>query len=348
MSFNRFYGWDIGGAHLKVATLTADGRVAKLRQYATPLWQGLGTLESRLAVLAQDTRHEIDLHAVTMTGELVDAFPDRASGVERLLQVFAARHAAERTLVYTLDAGLQPPDAARGRPLQIASMNWHATATVAAAAAKQGILLDIGSTTTDIVPFRDGRVCAQGVTDRERLQCDELVYTGVARTPVMAAAQRVLFAGRWQNLAAELFATFADVHRLTGELPDDADLYPPADGGARTRAGSLTRLARMAGADDTPELEADVNALAHYLARLQQEQITTAAQRVCRAAGSAGGTVIGAGSGLFLARRCAAQAGMDFRSYGELFAVPADLRHQADVCASALAVAQLARDRAGR
>ena len=65
----------------------------------------------------------------------------------------------------------------------------------------------------------------------------ELLYTGVVRTPVMAVAQTAPFSGRMQRIAAERFATMADVWRLTGDLPGDADPYPTAD----QRGKSATR-----------------------------------------------------------------------------------------------------------
>ena len=75
------------------------------------------------------------------------------------------------------------------------------------------------------------------LTDGERLTQGELVYTGVVRTPVMAIAHTAPFMGRMQRIAAERFATMADVWRLTGDLPDDADPYPAADQRGKSFAG---------------------------------------------------------------------------------------------------------------
>ena len=92
-------------------------------------------------------------------------------------------------------------------------------------------------------------MAARGYTDGERLAESELVYTGVVRTPVMAVARTAPFKGRMQRIAAERFATMADVWRLIGELPDDADPYPTPDLAGKSVEASAARLARMLGRD---------------------------------------------------------------------------------------------------
>ena len=44
-------GYDVGGAHLKVA-LAEDGRTVAVRQIACPLWQGLDQLDAAFAEAA--------------------------------------------------------------------------------------------------------------------------------------------------------------------------------------------------------------------------------------------------------------------------------------------------------
>src|SRR5262249_7310307 len=143
-----------------------------------------------------------------------------------------------------------------------------------------GVLIDIGSTTTDIVPISSGKVTALGYADEERLVLEELVYAGVTRTPVMAMADSVPFAGARQRLMADYFATSADVYRLTGELPEDADQHASADGRGKTRAESAARLARMVGRDVQGAAMADWRRLARYLAERQRQLLLDAIARV--------------------------------------------------------------------
>ena len=81
-------GYDVGGAHLKVA-LSEAGRVVAVEQVACPLWQGLDRLDAALAQVAPLVARA-GRHAATMTGELCELFPDRRSGVAAILDRLAA------------------------------------------------------------------------------------------------------------------------------------------------------------------------------------------------------------------------------------------------------------------
>ena len=76
-------GYDVGGAHLKVA-LAEDGRTVAVRQVPCPLWQGIDRLAAAFAAAA-DLTSRAGAHAATMTGELCEIFPDRATGVRVII-----------------------------------------------------------------------------------------------------------------------------------------------------------------------------------------------------------------------------------------------------------------------
>ena len=108
--------------------------------------------------------------------------------------------------------------------------------------------MDVGTTTTDLIPIRAGAVAARGATDAERLTESELLYTGVVRTPVMAVAQTAPFSGRMQGIAAERFATMADVWRLTGDLPGRRRPLPHRRPARKERTGKRGAARPHAGA----------------------------------------------------------------------------------------------------
>ena len=192
---------------------------------------------------------------------------------------------------------IAPPDAPR-HVEDVASANWFASAALAARVRRTALLVDMGSTTTDLVPVVDGAIAARGYTDAERLAAGELVYTGLVRSFVMAVAERAPFAGRWSPLINENFANMADVHRILGRLPDDADQMATADGRAKTVAASRARLARMVGCDAGDAGEADWHALAQWFAERQLGAIVDAAMLVLSRAGlPPDAPVIGAGIG---------------------------------------------------
>ncbi len=346
MTATTCIGWDIGGAHLKMARLAADGSILAATQYATPLWQGLECLHQEFERISRAGSMQNARHGLTMTGELVDLFPHRRAGVDALLHAFV-RHFPERdTSVFAGREGFLPVAGARTAATSVASANWLATALCAATRIEHGILVDVGSTTTDIIPIAAHQPCNQGWNDQERLVCDELVYTGMVRTPVMALVQRVPFDGRWQNVAAEYFATAADIYRVTGELDDGADLQETADRRGKTVAESIARLARMLGAEaGIDDLHDDrwlqlATHIAEQQLLLVERAFAAVRERMDRGTSI---PVIGAGAGAFLAQKLARRQGCAYLAFADLFANGVVSSRDIATCAPAVAVAELVR-----
>jgi probable H4MPT-linked C1 transfer pathway protein len=220
----------------------------------------------------------------------------------------------------------------------------------------QGVLIDIGSTTTDLIAFRDGRVATASRSDRDRLASGELAYQGVVRTPLCALTPHIVLQDQRLNVMNECFATTADVYRLTGELDAAHDAQPSADNAPKTLAATRRRLARMVGCDlgDANEAEwlafarqwraAQLDLLADSLARVMQEH---------RQAADPPWTVVSAGCGDFLVPELLQQvlgnaaASTRQRRYGDDVARVAmspqarPLRLWTQVCAPSVAVASL-------
>ena len=231
----RVFGWDLGGANVKLARVDG-GRVVNVAQIPCPIIPERSKFDAAVDV-ALPLISSPALHALTMTGELSDVFNDRAEGVSYLVELMQRVTAGQTLRVYAGSFGFLDPDDAKNRTLEVASANWHATAALIARHHQDALLVDVGTTTTDLIPIKDGAVAARGATDAERLTESELLYTGVVRTPVMAVAHSAPFKGRVQRIAAERFATMADVWRLTGDLPDDADPYPARRSAGKERTG---------------------------------------------------------------------------------------------------------------
>lgn len=341
-------GWDIGGAHVK-ACLLEDGALRDVAQWPCPLWQGMQHLD---AALDQARSRWSDawgaglLHAATMTGELADVFPDRGDGVARITDRLAQSLGPSLRL-FDAAGGWRAPGEVAGRWRGIASANWCATAQVLAPRVGDAVLVDIGSTTTDLVALRDGRVAAQADSDTERLATGELVYQGVVRTPLCALGPRVRWRGRTVNVMNEFFATTADVHRLTGELDPAHDQAATADGRGKDAGATRQRLARMLGCDAGDASESEWLALARWWKDAQLREIRWHLDRVCASAGLPGDApVVAAGCGTFLAAQLAQDAGRLFLRYADVAlqspVADAGLAAWADVCAPAVSVALLA------
>ncbi len=272
-------GWDIGGAHLKIAVLNQTGQLIGVEQYPCALWRGIDQLTPLITQILNKWT-PVAQHAVTMSGEMVDLFTDRISGVKTLLHTFA-KHVGEIPVqVFCAKHGFISLKELEGYEADIASANWLASATWAAQHFEYGIFLDIGSTTTDVLYFEGGRPAPTSIGDADRLISEELVYTGVTRTPLMALAQRITWRGETRGVMAELFATTADVYRILGTLPDDADQHDAVDGGEKTRSASISRMARMIGLDGHEYEDAAWLELAGIWQSIQQAHIQAALHRV--------------------------------------------------------------------
>ncbi|HZD91438.1 MAG TPA: hydantoinase/oxoprolinase family protein [Pseudolabrys sp.] len=333
-------GWDIGGAHLKVAR-AEEGRIVAAAQVPSPLRLGLPRLAEAFAE-AKASIGDADHHAITMTGELADTFATHAEGVASLTA--AARAALGPALrVYAGRAGFIAPEDIADHVVDIASANWHASASLAARAVGSALFLDMGSTTTDIVPLVAGRVAAHGYTDAERLASGELVYTGLVRSFLMAGAPRAPFAGRWTDLIRENFANMADVHRVLGRFPDGADQMPTADGRPKTIAASRARLARMVGRDVDEAGDAAWTALAQWFAEAQMRFVIDGAALVLsRGQLAADAPVIVAGAGADVLREVARRLGRNVVGFESLVDAAPDAVPAVSLGAPAAAVAVLA------
>lgn len=340
-------GWDVGGAHLK-ACLMQRGQVVDVAQWACPLWQGMEHLEHALQA-ARQRWPALDeaRHAVTMTGEMVDLFADREDGVRRIAQQLSlSLRPMDATALqfFAGDAGWPRLDEVARHWEHVASANWLATARHAALSFEQGVLIDIGSTTTDLIVFKGGRVASRSRTDADRLATGELVYHGVVRTPLCALAHRIDWRGGLLNVMNEFFATTADVYRLTGELDAAHDLYPSADGAPKDPLSTRRRLARMIGLDERDGSPEDWLAFARAWRTCQAAELGGQLRRVLAAHPlSRDAIVVRAGCGGFLVEEVIAHAGarptLPIRSYGA--DVARAVADWAEVCAPCVAVAAL-------
>lgn len=334
-------GWDIGGAHLKAARVE-DGRIVDTVQVASPLRLGLDRLAQSFAA-AKARMGAADRHAVTMTGELADIFASRAEGVLSLTQAARRELGPDPVTIYAGRVGFVAPEQADRHIADIASANWFASASVAGKKLGVALFMDMGSTTTDIVPLVNGAVAGRGYTDAERLATGELVYTGLVRSFLMATAERAPFAGSWSGLIRENFASMADVYRVLGTLPDGADQMTTADGRAKTVAASQARLARMVGRDAGDADAAAWTALAQWFAEAQIRAVTDGAMLVLsQGTFPAEAPIVAAGAGAAVLREVARRLGRDCIDFDSMLEVVPSARTAACTCAPAVAVALLA------
>jgi probable H4MPT-linked C1 transfer pathway protein len=322
-------GLDIGGANLKAAHTTGSARKVPFE-----LWKHPGKLTAALRNLLKGWP-SYDCIAVTMTAELCDCFENRSIGVGAILGALASAARGSSIWIWQTHGQFVNISAAADDPLKAASANWLALAAFAGrfASHSPALLIDIGSTTTDIVPLLGGSPVPHGLMDAERLKSRELVYTGVRRTPVCALAGR--------ETASELFATTLDAYLILGEIEEDESDYFTADGRAVTKPAAHARLARMLGADrDTCKAE-ETLALAEKVKSRQILVLRGAVRSVCSRLPAPPRTIILAGSGEFLAEQVVA---VQTRSGVETISLTEKLNPAVSQAACAYAVAILASE----
>lgn len=273
-------GWDIGGVNTKVAHV-GDGRVLSVLGRPYEIQRDPRALVPLLReMLAEVGAADALPHAVTMTAELSQIFRTKREGVRFVLHAVETAFPSASIHVYTVDGRFLTTADAREQPLSVAAANWAATARAVAVHHPDALLVDIGTTTTDLVPIVGGEVVAAGHTDPERLMSAELVYSGALRTPAEAIASYVPLGEALAGVSAEGFALSGDIHVWRGDL-DPADYTcPTPDGRPPTREFAGERLARVVCADREMLSEAAITRLADALARAQARSIQAAIQRV--------------------------------------------------------------------
>lgn len=301
-------GLDIGGANIKAAD--ALGRTLT-RPFA--IWKTPEQLGAQIALICQELPDVTQL-AVTMTAELADCYATKAEGVTSILDQIESVPQVDLSRVWTTSGEFVDPAEARQHPMLVAAANWHALATwvgqtlVAKSTTRPednscSLLIDIGTTTTDIIPLVGGVPSTIGRTDLTRLQSGELSYSGVKRTPLCAIAHSVPWHDGYCSVAAELFATTLDLYLLLGDIPDDETDRETANGQPATQAAAHDRIARMLCGDRNEVSREEALQVARFLADVQRQRLAGSLDRVLARLPGPCESVVVSGSGAFLARR---------------------------------------------
>ncbi|MEX2168695.1 MAG: hydantoinase/oxoprolinase family protein [Pirellulales bacterium] len=299
-------GLDVGGANLKIASFQGYARSVPF-----PLWQQPQELTTAIRELISSAPHA-DGVAVTMTGELADCFETKSHGVLHILEAVERAAAPNEILIYRVDGQFVSVDKACSEPLLAAASNWHALARCACRWIERfpAVLIDVGSTTTDIIPLLADGPNTSSVSDTQRLLSGELVYTGMNRTSVAAITPDLPFRGRQCSVAAEVFATATDVAVLLEISPEQPLNCDTADGRPLTKGNSRNRMARLLCADRTEFTYDDALQAARYVWGQQTSQIGRALKQVIDSTSIMLESVLVCGSGELLAEAAVKSAGI--------------------------------------
>lgn len=262
--------FDIGGVNTKRLAADFDAGEVKSEIHYFPFWQKKEEFPAFLRGLKEDS----DRVGITLTAELSDVFASREEGVQYLVRV--CEDVFDSPMYLSLDRTLLKASDIKS-PLDLAAANWIASIYYLEKEFSEGILVDCGSTTTDIIPFCSGEKYKR--TDLERLKSGQLVYTGILRTPVNAIVDAVPLDGEMVYISSEYFAITADIYNVLGMLDTDSYSCETPDGKGKGRPESMQRISRLLCADFEEIGEKALVGICEYVREKQVERIAAALKR---------------------------------------------------------------------
>jgi len=313
----KIIGWDIGAANIKAAFVAFEKEIEVRSVVASQpyeIWREkhrlTEVLESVSSAVCADGLPQA--MAVTMTAELSDIFATKREGVLYVLESVEVSFPGCSNFALSLSGEFLSLGEAKYRPLDFAATNWLASARWFALKYPDCLIVDVGSTTTDVIPILDGQVAASGRSDTARLQSGELVFTGVLRTNAAAIVQSVPLNGKFCPVASEYFVNSGDVHLILGNLTAEDYGCSTPDGRPASMAAARGRLARLVCADADMLSLAEIEEMALYIHKRQIRQIMLGMERVIsRLPRLKNHPVIVLGAGAFMAEEASKKLGME-------------------------------------
>ena len=276
-------GFDIGGANTDLAVIDFEEDEIKNIEVDfayLPMWSNNDDLSKVLVELIENICPvgEIDAVGISMTAELVDAYDTKKEGV--LDVVAKCEQTFDCPIAYVGIDGMMSKEEIEKTPLKAAAANWIATAQIATLISDNCIFIDTGSTTTDIIPIKDGRECAIGKSDFDRSATGELVYTGTLRTNLASFLDNVELNGKKYRVASELFAQTADVYTVLDLIGEDDYICDTFDGESKSKIDCAKRIARVVCADLEMLSMDEIVEMCKFIHQKQIEQIADGLKQV--------------------------------------------------------------------
>jgi hypothetical protein len=316
----KIAGFDIGGANTDLAVIDfEEGEIKNIEvDFAyLPMWSNNDDLSRVLVELIENICpiSQIDAVGISMTAELVDAYDTKKDGVMDV--VGKCEDTFSCPIAYVGIDGMMSREEIESNPLKAAAANWIATAQIATLISDNCILIDTGSTTTDIIPVKDGRECAIGKSDFDRSATGELVYTGTLRTNLASFLDKVELNGKEYRVASELFAQTADVYTVLDLIKPEDYVCDTFDGEGKSKMDCAKRIARVVCADLEMLSMDDIVGMCRFIHQKQVEQIADGLKQVYETHGLDLIVTTGLGKDI-LDRKAAELLGLEVMSMGDI------------------------------
>ena len=316
----KIAGFDIGGANTDLAVIDFEGEEIKNIEVDfayLPMWSNNDDLSRVLIELIEKICpvSQIDAVGISMTAELVDAYDTKKEGV--LDVVKKCEETFDCPIAYVGIDGMLSKDEIMETPLKAAAANWIATVQIATLISDNCIFIDTGSTTTDIIPIRDGKECAIGKSDFERSATGELVYTGTLRTNLASFLDKVELNGKEYRVASELFAQTADVYTVLDLIEPEDYVCDTFDGDGKSKVECAQRIARVVCADLDMLSMDDIVEMSKFIHKKQIAQIADGLKQVVETQNLDLIVVTGLGKDI-LDKPAAESLGLEVKSMGDV------------------------------
>ena len=316
----KIAGFDIGGANTDLAVIDFEnGEIKNIEvDFAyLPMWSNNDDLSKVLVELIENICpvSDIDAVGISMTAELVDAYDTKKDGV--LDVVKKCEETFSCPIAYVGVDGMLSKEEIEQTPLKAAAANWIATTQIATLISDNCIFIDTGSTTTDIIPIKNGKECAIGKSDFDRSATGELVYTGTLRTNLASFLDNVELNGKKYRVASELFAQTADVYTVLGLISEEDYVCDTFDGESKSKMDCAKRIARVVCADLEMLSFEDIYNMSKFIHQKQIEQIADGLKQVHETQNL--DLIVTTGLGKDILDRPAAELlGLEVRSMGDI------------------------------
>ncbi|RAP47007.1 MAG: hypothetical protein BZ135_02900 [Methanosphaera sp. rholeuAM6] len=270
----KIIGLDIGGANTDCTIINIkNNEIKSMKNYREyfPMWKEKDKLNRCFEKLTRNDA-DIEVVCVSMTAELADGYESKKEGVKDISQK-VMEYFKEKEVYFVTFEGLKTYSELKNNYLTAAAANWIGTAEIIKYIEKDCIFMDIGSTTTDIIPIKNKKEIALGHTDLERLSSGELIYTGMLRTNLAAIVHNVPINNKNTRVSSELFSITADIHRILGNITEKEYTCNTPDGNKKDLISCKRRLARLVCADLDTLKDEEIIKLAKHIESEQIKQI---------------------------------------------------------------------------
>lgn len=270
----KIMGLDIGGANTDCSIIELkNNKIVSVKNYREyfPMWKKNDRLKKVLQKFCKNEDY-IDVVCVSMTAELADGYESKKEGVtdisKKVIEVFS-----DNEVYFVTFNGLKSYDELQKDKLSAAAANWIGTSELIKYIGEDCIFMDIGSTTTDIIPIKNFHECASGHSDLERLSTGELIYTGMLRTNLASIVHNVMVHNKKTRVSSELFTITADIHMILGNIKENDYTCTTPDNNKKDIVSCKRRLARLVCADLDSLSDEEIFKIAEYIQEKQIEQI---------------------------------------------------------------------------